>query len=75
MLTFIYKQFFVLFFLFIEIKIIIVFKKIFAISIIKIRDFVVLIILNNLRFNKDNLNNKFRNYNNKKEASSKEFKF
>ncbi len=75
MLTFIYKQFFILFFLFVKIKIAIVFKKIFAILIIKIRNFVVLTTLNNLRSNKNNLNIKFRNRNNKKEAFLKEFKF
>jgi len=61
--------------LFVKIKIAIVFKKIFAILIIKIRNFVVLTTLNNLRSNKNNLNIKFRNRNNKKEAFLKEFKF
>jgi len=64
-----------LFFLFIKIKVAIVFRKIFAILIIKVRNFVVLIILNNLKFNKDNLNIKSRDYNNKKETFLKEFKF
>ncbi len=75
MLTFIHKQFFVLFFLFVKIKITIVFKKILAIFIIKVRNFVVLTTLNNLRSNKDNLNIKFRNCNNKKKTSLKESKF
>jgi len=61
--------------LFVEIKTIIVFKKILAILIIKVRNFVVLITLNNLRFNKDNLNIKSCDYNSKEEASLKEFKF
>jgi len=61
--------------LFVKIKIAIVFKKIFAILIIKVRNFVVLTILNNLRFNKDNLNIEFRNYNNKEEAFLEEFEF
>ncbi len=64
-----------LFFLFVEIKIAIVFKKIFAILIIKVRNFVILTILDNLRFNKDNFNIKFCNYNNKEKAFLKEFKF
>jgi len=64
-----------LFFLFIEIKIVIVFGKKIAILIIKIYNFVVLTILNNLKFNKDNLNIKSRNYNNKEETFSKKFKF
>ena len=64
-----------MFFLFIKIKVAIVFRKIFAILIIKVRNFVVLIILNNLKFNKDNLNIKSRDYNNKKETFLKEFKF
>jgi len=61
--------------LFVKIKIIIVFKKKFAILIIKIRNFVVLITLNNLRFNKNNLNIKSRNCSNKKKVFLKEFKF
>jgi len=61
--------------LFVEIKIAIVFKKIFAILVIKVRNFVVLTTLDNLRFNENNLNIKFRNRNNKKETSLKEFKF
>jgi len=64
-----------LFFLFVKIKIAIVFEKIFAISIIKVRNFVVLTTLNNLKFNKDNLNVKFRNYSNKEEVFLKKFKF
>ena len=73
--TFIYRQFFVLFILFIKIKIAIIFKKIFAISIIKIYNFVVLIILDNLKSNIDNLNIKFCNCNNKEKISSKKSKF
>jgi len=61
--------------LFIKIKITIIFKKIFAILVIKVCNFVVLTTLNNLRSNKDNLNIKFRNCNNKEKASLKEFKF
>jgi len=61
--------------LFVKIKIAIVFEKIFAISIIKVRNFVVLTTLNNLKFNKDNLNVKFRNYSNKEEVFLKKFKF
>ncbi len=64
-----------LFFLFVKIKIAIVFKKILAILIIKIRNFVILTTLNNLRFNKDNFNIKFCNCNNKEKASLKESKF
>ncbi len=66
MFTFIYKQFFVSFFLFVKIKITIISKKIFVILIIKVRNFVVLTTLNNLKFNKDNLNIESRNCNNKK---------
>ncbi len=73
--TFIYRYFFVLIFLFVEIKIAIVFKKIFAIFEIKVRNFVVLTILDNLKSNKDNLNIKSCNYNNKEETFLKEFKF
>ncbi len=75
MLTFIYKQFFVLFFLFVKIKIAIVSKKILAILIIKVRNFVVLTTLNNLKSNKDNLNIKSCNCNNKEKTSLKKFKF
>jgi len=64
-----------LFFLFVEIKITIVFEKIFAILIIKVCNFVVLTTLSNLKSNKDNLNIKFRNCSNKEKASLKEFKF
>jgi len=64
-----------LFFLFVKIKIAIVFKKIFAILIIKVRNFVILTTLSNLRFNKDNLNIKSCNRNNKEETSLKEFSF
>ncbi len=58
-----------------EIKIAIVFKKIFAILEIKVYNFVVLTILDNLKSNKDNLNIKSYNYNNKEETFLKEFKF
>ena len=75
MFTFIYKQFFVSFFLFVKIKITIISKKIFVILIIKVRNFVVLTTLNNLKFNKDNLNIESRNCNNKKKASLKKFRF
>jgi len=61
--------------LFVKIKITIVFEKIFAILIIKVRNFIVLTTLNNLRFNKDNLNVKSCDYNNKKEASLKKSRF
>ena len=64
-----------LFFLFVEIKIAIVFKKIFAILIIKIYNFVVLTTSNNLRFNKDNLNIKSCNCNNKEKISLKNLNF
>jgi len=64
-----------LFFLFVKIKIAIIFKKIFAILIIKIRNLIILTILNNLRFNKNNFNIESRNYNNKEEASLEEFRF
>ncbi len=73
MFTSIYKQFFALFFLFVKIKIIIVFRKIFAILVIKVRNFVVLTTLDNLKSNKDNFNIKFCDYNNKEKASLKEF--
>jgi len=63
-----------LFFLFVKIKIAIIFKKIFAILIIKIRNLIILTILNNLRFNKNNFNIESRNYNNKEEASLEEFR-
>jgi len=68
MLIFIYKQFFASFFLFTKINITIVFRKIFAIFVIKVCNLVVLIILNYLKFNKDNLNIKSRSRNNKKEV-------
>ena len=58
-----------------EIKIAIVFKKIFAILEIKVYNFVVLTILDNLKSNKYNLNIKSYNYNNKEETFLKEFKF
>jgi len=46
-----------------------------AILIIKVRNFVVLTTLNNLRFNENNFNIKFCDFNNKEKASLKEFKF
>jgi len=61
--------------LFIKIKIAIVSKKIFAILVIKVRNFVVLTILDNLKSNKNNFNIKSCDYNNKEKASLKEFKF
>ncbi len=75
MFTFIYKQFFALFFLFIKIKIAIVSKKILAISIIKVRNFVVLTTLSNLKSKKDNFNIKSRNRNNKKKILQKNLSF
>jgi len=63
-----------LFLLFIKINIVIVFKKIFAILIIKVYSLVVLITLDNLKFNKDNLNIKSCNCNNKEKISLKKFK-
>jgi len=60
---------------FIRINVAIVFKKIFAIFIIKIRDFVVLITLDYLKFNENNLNIKFRNRDNEKKVSLKYSKF
>ena len=64
-----------MFFLFVKIKITIIFKKIFAILIIKIRNFVILITLNNLKFNENNLNIRSCNYNNKGKTSLKELSF
>jgi len=61
--------------LFVKIKIAIVSRKIFAILIIKARSFVISTTSNNLRFNKNNLNIKSRNCNNKEEISLKESKF
>ncbi len=75
MLTSTHKQFFASFFLFVKIKIVIVFKKIFAILVIKVRNFIVLITLNNLRSNEDNFNVKFCDCNNEEETSLKEFEF
>jgi len=60
--------------LFVDIKITIVFEKIFAILVIKIYNFVVLTILNSLKSNKDNFNIEFCNCNNKEKVSLKEFK-
>ncbi len=64
-----------MFFLFIKIKIAIISKKIFAILIIKIYNFIILTTLDNLRFNKDNLNIKFCNYNNNNKVFLKNSKF
>jgi len=64
-----------LFFLFVEIKIAIVFEIFFAILIVEVRSFVMLTISNNLKFKKDNLNIKFRNCNNKEKASLKKSRF
>jgi len=75
MLTFIYKPFFALFFLFVKINVAIVFEKIFAIFVIKVDNLVVLITSSNLKFNKNNLNVKFRNRNNEKEVFLENFKF
>ncbi len=75
MFTFIHKQFFALFFLFVKIKIAIVFKRIFRILIIKICNFVISITLNNLRFNKDNFNIKSRNRNNEEKTFLKKIRF
>jgi len=52
--------------LFVKIKIAIVSRKILAILVIKVRNFVVLTTLNNLKSKEDNLNIRFCNYNNKK---------
>ncbi len=52
----------------------IVFKKIFAILIIKVYSYIVLITLDNLKFNKDNLNIKSCSCNNKEKNSLKKFK-
>jgi len=65
MLIFIYKQFFALFFLFVEIKVAIVSRKIFAILIINIRNLIILITSNSLKSNKNNLNIESCNCNNK----------
>ncbi len=61
--------------MFIEINVVIVFEKIFAIFVIKKQDFVVLITSNYLRFNKDNLNINFCNCSNKEEVFLKNSKF
>ncbi len=63
-----------MFYLFVKIKIAIIFKKILAILVIKVRNFVMLATLNNLKFNKDNFNVKFCNRNNKEKASLKKSK-
>ncbi len=47
---------FALFFLFVQIKIAIIFEKKIVILIIEVRNFVVLTTLNNLKSNKNNLN-------------------
>ncbi len=75
MLIFIYKQFFALFFLFVEIKVAIVSRKIFAILIINIRNLIILITSNSLKSNKNNLNIESCNCNNKEKISLKNFKF
>ncbi len=62
-----------MFFLFINIKIIIVSKKILAILITKIYNFVLLTTSNSLKSNKNNLNIKSCNCNNKEEVSLKRF--
>jgi len=64
-----------LFFLFVKIKIAIISKKILAILVIKVYNFVVLTTLDNLRFRENNLNIKSCNYNNRKEASLEKSKF
>jgi len=61
--------------LFVKIKIAIIFKKIFAILIIKVRNFVMLTTLNKLRFKENNLNIKSYNCNNKEKTSLKKFRF
>jgi len=75
MFTSIHKQFFALFFLFVKINVTIVFKKIFAIFVIKKQNLIVLVTLNCLEFNKNNLNVKSRSCNNEKEIFLKKFKF
>jgi len=61
--------------LFIKIKIATISKKILAILVIKIYNFIVLTTLSNLKSNKNNLNIESCNYNSKKETSLKESKF
>jgi len=61
--------------LFIEIKIAIVFRKILAILIIEVRNFVISTTLSNLKFKKSYFNVESRNRNNKEKASLKKFKF
>jgi len=60
-----------LFSLFVKIKITIVFRKVFTILIIKVCNLVILITLNNLKFNKDNFNLKSCDRNNKEKVSLK----
>jgi len=62
-----------LFFLFVRIKIAIVFKKIFANLVIKVYNLIVSITLNNLKSNKDNFNIRSCNYKDKKEVFLKKF--
>jgi len=62
-----------LFFLFVKIKITIVFEKKIAILVIKIRNFIVSTTLDSLKFNKSNLNIEFRNRNSKEKAFLKNF--
>ena len=64
-----------MFFLFVEINVATIFEKILTISIIKARNFIVLITSKILRSNKDNLNIKFCSCNNKVEVSLKDSKF
>ncbi len=64
-----------MFFLFVEIKIAIIFEKKIVILIIEVRNFVVLTTLNNLKSNKNNLNIESRNCNSKEKISLKESKF
>jgi len=61
--------------LFVEIKIAIVSRKIIAILVIKIRNFVVLTTLDNLKSREDNFNIKFCDCNSEEEVSLKEFEF
>jgi len=75
MLIFIYKQFFASFFLFVEINVTIVSRKIFAIFVIKVCNLVVLISSSNLKFNKDDFNVQFRDRNSKKDFFLKNFEF
>ncbi len=64
-----------MFFLFVRIKIAIVFEKILAILVTKVYNFVVLTTLDSLRSNKDSLNIRFCNCNKKEKAFLENFKF